>query len=75
MNKREAARVAHRIAYRFLQQALDGGGFEAIEDYGGTSADQKKIDDALDAIAQRHFELGDVDGETSRRRAARRVWD
>lgn len=61
MTKREARRIAHRIAYRFLQQALDGGGFEAVDEYGqADDVSQKKIDDALDCLTQRHFELGDV---------------
>ena len=59
MTNRTAKRIAHQIAYRFLQQALDGGGREAVAQYGGTEADQRKIDDALDALTQRHFELGD----------------
>ncbi len=60
MNKREAKKIAYKIAYRFVQQALDGGGDEARSEFAdATVADQRKIDDALDAIAQRLFELGD----------------
>lgn len=58
MTKREAKRIAHQIAYRFLQQALDGGGREA-EQRGASESDQLKIDQALDDLTQRHFELGD----------------
>lgn len=58
MTKRQARRVAHYIAYKFLQQALDCGGCEALDDYGhANEADQRKIDEALDALTQRHFEL------------------
>jgi hypothetical protein len=59
MTKRQAKRIAHRIAYRFLQQALDVGGDEAlVECPESTEADQKKVEDALDQLTQRHFELG-----------------
>lgn len=58
MNKRTAKRIAHKIAYRFLQQALDGGGFEAMDEYNHPDEDaQQKIDLALDDLTQRHFEL------------------
>lgn len=59
MNKREARRIAYQIAYRFAQQALDGGGDEArVVAPDATDADQRKIDDAMDSIVQRLFELG-----------------
>lgn len=58
MNKQQARRIAYGIAYRFVQQALDGGGDEATA-LGATEADQKKIEDELDGIAQRLFERSD----------------
>ena len=58
MTKREARRIAYNIAYRFVQQALDGGGDEATN-RGGSDDDQKKIEIELDSIAQRLFERGD----------------
>jgi hypothetical protein len=63
VNQRQATRIAHRIAYRFCQQALDVGGSEFQEYVDATAADQKKIDDALDRITQRHFELAHIDPE------------
>lgn len=65
VTKREAMKVAHRIAYRFIEQALSIGGAEASMYHCGKDceSDQKKIDDALDTIAQRHFELGHEDGK------------
>jgi hypothetical protein len=60
VNKREARRIAHHIAYRFVQQALDGGGHEAYKDLipdHENDENQAKVEEALDHIAQRHFEL------------------
>jgi hypothetical protein len=51
MTKREARRIALRLAYEAVQKAVDGGGKE-VEDFD----DQRKIDEALDEIAQRMFE-------------------
>ncbi len=59
MNKREARRLAHRIAYRFVQQAIQVGGDEVFRDNPkATQADQQKVEDALDDIAQWHYEKG-----------------
>lgn len=58
MTKREAKRIAHAIAFRFLQQALDVGGAEYEAYANATLADQVRIDRALDELTQRHFELG-----------------
>lgn len=58
MTKRRAKKIAHGIAYRFVQQAIDSGGNEVIvEGVYATEQDQKKVEAALDEIAQRHFEL------------------
>lgn len=51
MNKRDARRVALRLAYEAVQKAVDGGG----EEFPDEDA-QQKVDVALDAIAQRLFE-------------------
>jgi hypothetical protein len=66
MNKRQARRIAYNIAYRFVQQALDGGGDEAAY-RGASESDQKKIDAALDSIAQQLFERSELgrDGLTA----------
>ena len=61
MTRRKAKRIAYGIAYRFVQQALDGGGDEAMA-LGETDADQKKIEDGLDQIAQFLFERSDREG-------------
>lgn len=53
MTKREATQIAHGIAYRTLEKAIGVGGDEGC----GNHDDQIKIERALDAIAQRHFEL------------------
>lgn len=57
MTKREAKRRAYTIAYRFVQQALDAGPWVDDEK---DEANQKKIEDALDTIAQRLFEHSDI---------------
>ena len=54
MNKREAMRIAHGIAYGLLQSALDAG-IADIEDR--SSKDGEKLEKALDSLAQRHFAL------------------
>jgi hypothetical protein len=54
MTKREARRIALRLAYEAVQKAIDGGGEEAV-----TVEDQAKIDNALDEIVQRLFERYD----------------
>lgn len=54
MTKAEARRTAYRVAYRFVQQAVDQGGSEMPED----AADQAKVENQLDIIAQRLFEKG-----------------
>jgi hypothetical protein len=53
MTKREARRIAYGVAYRFVQQALDGAGYGGET---GNAVDQAKIDDALDTIAQQLYE-------------------
>lgn len=60
MTKREASRIAHQVAYRFLQQAIAVVGAEAIR-AGYSESDQEKIEAELDKLAQRHFELGTRD--------------
>lgn len=63
MTKRQATKIAYGIAYRAVQKALDVGGYEAETDtvggdFGNTlGPDQAKVEDALDRIAQRFFEL------------------
>lgn len=52
MTKREAHRIALRLAYEAVEKAVGAGGAEAGDDLDG----QKKIDDALDAIAQQLYE-------------------
>lgn len=59
MTKGEAKRVAHRIAYIYLQRAIDVGGSEFEQYLNATEKDQLKIDKALDELSQRHFELSD----------------
>ena len=63
MTKREAHKIAIRLAYQAVQKAVDAGGDEAANlavdggaDEGATLADQIKIDAALDEIAQRLYE-------------------
>jgi hypothetical protein len=51
MTKREANRIALRLAYEAVQKALDSGGPDVTNE-----DDQRKIDLALDSIAQRMFE-------------------
>lgn len=60
MTRRQAKKIAYRIAYRFVQQALDGGGYEAAYT-DAPDEDQRRIDAALDEIAQMLFERS---GET-----------
>lgn len=55
MTKREARRHAHHVAYVWIQKALDAGPGES----GLTEAEQQQIEDELDQMAQRHFELGE----------------
>lgn len=50
MTKREARRIALRLAYEAIQKAVDGGGDECA-DY----EDQAKVDKALDEIAQQFY--------------------
>lgn len=57
MTQREATRLAYRIAYRFVQQAVEVGGNEADRE-GLTPEDQRKVEDTLDRIAQRLFDVG-----------------
>lgn len=52
LTKREAHRIALRLAYEAIEKALRGGGVAAGQDEDA----QQKIDDALDAIAQRMYE-------------------
>lgn len=55
MTRAEARRTAYRIAFRFVQQAIDvGGGSEAPAD----EKDQIKVERQLNIIAQRLFEKG-----------------
>lgn len=68
MTKRQALRIAHGVAYRFVQSALDVGDDSALY----SEADQLKIENALDDICQRHFErsnLFDPDQAADPRRA------
>lgn len=58
MTRKEARAAANRIAYRFVQQALDTGA-QRHED-GGNDVDAKKIRRELDAIAQRLFQKGEA---------------
>lgn len=51
LSKREARRIATRLAYEAVQQTLQIGNSE-----GATYEDQLLIDNALDAIAQRLYE-------------------
>lgn len=50
MNKREARRIALRLAYEAVQKAVDTGGDECLNE-----DDQRKVDQALDDIAQQMF--------------------
>jgi hypothetical protein len=60
VNKRQARKVANRLAYMFVQLAIDTGASDEKSDYSKlTEADQKKIDDELDLICQRLFERSD----------------
>ncbi len=52
MTRRQAHVIALGIAYRAVAKALQAGGDEAGDHYD----DQGKVDDALDAIAQRLYE-------------------
>lgn len=70
MTKREAMRAAHAIAYRFIQQALDSGPGDG---FSGSPADQMKIEDALDTLAQRHFEHSTLLDEAPARPVRRTV--
>lgn len=60
MTRRDATRLAYRIAYRFVQTALEVGGTKADRD-GLTPEDQQKVEDALDTIAQRFYERANPD--------------
>lgn len=59
MIKREARRHAHHVAYIWIQKALDAG---PGENHALTEKERKQIEDELDRIAQRHFELGEKRG-------------
>ena len=56
MTKREARRHAHHVVYVWIQKALDVGPGNTN---GLTEKELKQIEDELDQIAQRHFELGE----------------
>ena len=53
MNKRDAKRRAHGFAYARLQEWLDSSWDNDLE-HGD---DAVKIEDAMNELAQRHFEL------------------
>ena len=59
MTKREARRHANHVAYLWIQKALDSG---PGQNCSLTETEQKRIEDELDLIAQRHFELGEKRG-------------
>lgn len=59
MNKKEARRIADRIAYEFLQQAIDTGAASKVGIF--TEMDIAKIENALDDIIQRHFNRSDIE--------------
>ncbi len=52
MNKREARRIALRIAYQGMRKAIDAGPTEG----GDPAEDDPKVEDALDTIAQQMYE-------------------
>lgn len=56
MTKREAVRHAHHVAYLWIEKALLAG---PGDDHSLTPAEQKQVEDELDRIAQRHFEIGE----------------
>lgn len=60
MTKREARRHAHHVAYTWIQKALDAGPGEG---HAMTEAEREQIEQELDQIAQRHFELGEKRGQ------------
>jgi len=53
MNKREAKRRAHEHAYIRLQEWLDSDWADNVCHFD----DAAKIEDAMNELAQRHFEL------------------
>ncbi len=55
MTQREAHRLAHGLCAGLLQNFLDVGGPEKWTD---TEADAERLHKAVDALAQREFELG-----------------
>lgn len=60
MTRREARRHAHYVAYQWIEKALNNG---PGDNHALTAAEQKQIEDELDRLAQRHFELGAKRGQ------------
>lgn len=57
MNKRQARKIAHAIAYRVLEKSIAVGGGEAVEFLNDATAEaQIAIEKELDALTQRHFD-------------------
>lgn len=56
MTKREARRHAHHVVYVCIQKAIDAGPGNTN---GLTEKEVKQIEEQLDQMAQRHFELGE----------------
>lgn len=57
MTKRAARKLAHRLAYQVLQQALDTG-FSAMHGLG--KDEQLLVERELDQMTQRHFNCSDL---------------
>lgn len=56
MTKAKAMKMAHAMVANMVEQAIQGG---IEENAGDDPKDQDRLREALKAIAQRHFELGD----------------
>lgn len=67
MNKREAKRMAHRLVSRAADAVLRGG--FVMDDWADNLSDEdlSRVTEAIDDIAQHHFERSDLCAQSSQR--------